>query len=340
MHSKSIATLLCALPVMFGLTGDPSRAQTGSCKGEDLIEKFRLEEPARYQRIVDHFATIDNGNGVFWKVEKSDLPVSYLFGTAHLTDERVLAWLPKIRSELESSRVLLVELADLNPSMIASAEIVRKFGMLPDGETLDSRLTGEEQKLLGDLSAGHGMPWFSARRMKPGLLAIMLSAPPCAKIPILRGEKVLDARIIETAQNEGIPVVGLETIESQLTRVNELDQDLMLAGLVETARIGNRFVEDVMETTVRTHESGEIGKMLSLMHELREDFPANAATMETIKDVLLDVRNIGMHERALPDMEKGGVFLAVGALHLPGEKGLVRLFQNSGFTVTPLKTTQ
>jgi len=340
LKARSIVSLLSALPVLLGLASNAVHARQGACDGEDLIEKLRVEEPARYQRIRDHFATVENGNGNFWKVEKPGLPASYLFGTAHLADERITAWLPRIRPMLESSRLLFVELADLDPSLMASSGLLQQYGMLPDGETLDSRLTDEEQKLLGALSASHGMPWFSARRMKPGLLAIMLGIPPCAKIPMLRGEKVLDALIIEAAKDSEVPVIGLETLESQLSKLSELDQDKMLAGVVEAARMDARFLVDIFETTVRTHQTGEIAMMLSLMHELRKDFPNNAESMETIKDVLLDTRNIGMHERALGEMEKGGVFLAVGALHLPGKRGLVQLFQDSGFTVTPVRPSK
>lgn len=337
---RSLAPLLCTLAVSFGMLSSVVMARQSACSGEDLIEKFRHEQPDRYQRILDHFATIENGGSIFWKAEKPGLPPSYLFGTAHLADERVLSLLPLIRQELESSRVLLVELADLDPTTMASIEIVREYGTLPDGETLDSRLTEEERQLLGAVTASHGMPWFSARQMKPGFLAIVLGVPPCAKIPMLRGEKVLDARIIKTAHENGIPVIGLETVEMQLSRMSELDQDKMLAGLVEAARAGQQFAVDMFVTTLRTHQTGNIAMMLSLSHELRTDYPANSSSMESIKTILLDNRNIGMHEKALPEMEKGGVFLAVGALHLPGTNGLVRLFQDSGFKLTPLDLRQ
>jgi uncharacterized protein YbaP (TraB family) len=41
-----------------------------------------------------------------------------------------------------------------------------------------------------------------------------------------------------------------------------------------------------------------------------------------------------MAERALPFLEEGGAFIAVGALHLPGEAGLVELLRAKGYTVT------
>jgi hypothetical protein len=44
-------------------------------------------------------------------------------------------------------------------------------------------------------------------------------------------------------------------------------------------------------------------------------------------------RNAVMAQRAIPWLEKGGVFMAVGALHLPGNEGVVALLQQAGFTV-------
>ena len=44
-----------------------------------------------------------------------------------------------------------------------------------------------------------------------------------------------------------------------------------------------------------------------------------------------------MFRNALPLVAKGGAFIAVGALHLPGEKGLAKMFADAGYRVTPLK---
>ncbi len=41
-----------------------------------------------------------------------------------------------------------------------------------------------------------------------------------------------------------------------------------------------------------------------------------------------------MEPTAEPLLEEGGLFIAVGALHLPGKKGLVALLREAGYTVT------
>jgi uncharacterized protein YbaP (TraB family) len=54
------------------------------------------------------------------------------------------------------------------------------------------------------------------------------------------------------------------------------------------------------------------------------------------KRIITD-RNHVMAERASTYLAKGGAFMAVGALHLPGEEGLVELLRKQGFTVTSVQ---
>jgi uncharacterized protein YbaP (TraB family) len=52
---------------------------------------------------------------------------------------------------------------------------------------------------------------------------------------------------------------------------------------------------------------------------------------------MVDRRNRKMRTRALPLLSKGKIFIAVGALHLIGEDGLVALLQNAGYTLEPVE---
>jgi uncharacterized protein YbaP (TraB family) len=53
-----------------------------------------------------------------------------------------------------------------------------------------------------------------------------------------------------------------------------------------------------------------------------------------VNGYLLDERNIGFVQTALPELEQGGVFIAVGSWHLPGEAGMVEMLRKAGYTVT------
>ena len=50
----------------------------------------------------------------------------------------------------------------------------------------------------------------------------------------------------------------------------------------------------------------------------------------------IDARNRRMLRNAMPYLEEGRVFIAVGALHLPGEHGLIGLLREAGFELSPL----
>jgi uncharacterized protein YbaP (TraB family) len=54
-------------------------------------------------------------------------------------------------------------------------------------------------------------------------------------------------------------------------------------------------------------------------------------------EVLLDERNQAWVPKLAPELNKGGLFIAVGALHLPGEQGLIALLQAEGYKLKPLK---
>ena len=41
-----------------------------------------------------------------------------------------------------------------------------------------------------------------------------------------------------------------------------------------------------------------------------------------------------MIDAALPLIDGGGAFIAIGALHLPGETGMIELLKQRGYTVT------
>jgi uncharacterized protein YbaP (TraB family) len=54
------------------------------------------------------------------------------------------------------------------------------------------------------------------------------------------------------------------------------------------------------------------------------------------QDRLITRRNRLMAERLQPYLQEGNAFVAVGALHLPGETGLLELLEQRGYTVRVL----
>jgi uncharacterized protein len=222
---------------------------------------------------------------------------------------------------------------DESEDLLRAAEVMEAYS-LPEGETLDDRLTEDERTRLADAAAQHGMPWFSARRMRPSFLSVMMSIPPCAKIALMRGEEVLDDRIIAAAREENLSVAALETMDEQMAAMARLDDAVQLAALLEAVRQDTDLTEDLHETVIALHSQGMAAITFPLVEALGADYPASWAAMEDMRGPLIEVRNRLMVERALPYVADGGAFIAVGALHLSGETGLVEGFRRAGYHVT------
>ena len=89
-----------------------------------------------------------------------------------------------------------------------------------------------------------------------------------------------------------------------------------MKGLVETLKLGDRMEEGAHR--IDYNNAGE-------------DDSAGYAAFE---EAMITARNRTMAAHAGPILDRGNAFIAVGALHLPGEKGLIELFRKDGYTVT------
>ena len=66
---------------------------------------------------------------------------------------------------------------------------------------------------------------------------------------------------------------------------------------------------------------------------------SNNDSTQTPEDrwVILDQRNIRWAEQLPKQLEKGSNFIVVGALHLPGENGIINLLRKQGYKVKHVK---
>jgi glutamate mutase epsilon subunit len=61
-----------------------------TCSGKNLFTQLETEDPVRFRKAIERAETIPNGKAIFWKIEKSGVEPSWLLGTMHVSDPRVL----------------------------------------------------------------------------------------------------------------------------------------------------------------------------------------------------------------------------------------------------------
>lgn len=331
--------VLCALSLVLVLSL-ASRAHATekdvACGGLNLVSQMEKERPELAAALRDQAQSIPNAKGIFWKVEKDGLAPSWLLGTMHVTDERVLKMPPGADAALAAASTVIVESDEIVDDRKAAAAMLSRpdLTMFTDGKTISDFLDADDQKLLTAGLKERGIPMSLVARMKPWMIAGFVALPACEAARKAAGASFLDKKLAEEAIRDGKTLKGLESLVEQLDAMNSLPAEFHLQALIETLALGDT-IRDVMETTTQLYLSGDTGMILPMMKAVSKmktgaDDPASAEFEERI----ITQRNRTMAVRAAPILNQGNVFMAVGALHLPGEEGLIELLRKEGFMLT------
>ncbi|MCX8999229.1 TraB/GumN family protein [Rhizobiaceae bacterium BDR2-2] len=338
LHLAALLPLLLLALLVAALAAASSvRAEDGdACNGKSLLPEFQARDPALYGRILDEAERIPNGKAIFWKIEKVGLPPSWLLGTMHVADPRVTALPEAARAPYEAAATVVIETTDvLDHGKAAAAMLARPdLTMLADGKTIESLLDAKDTAALEAGLKARGIPMIAVARMQPWLIASFVALPTCELARKQSSQAILDKKLAVDAQAAGREVLGLETMIEQFTAMAALPAEFHLKGLIETLALGDRM-EDVFETMTELYLDGRTGEIMPMLKAAIPGMEGAGEGYAAFEERLIRDRNHVMADRAAPILEKGNVFIAVGALHLPGEDGVVALLEKKGFTLTP-----
>lgn len=260
------------------------------------------------------------GNGLLWKIEGHGIEPAYLFGTIHLEDPRVTELPPAVRDAFEGAGSFITEVVMHPAAQAAYAQGVR----LPEGTSLQQYLAAPLfQRLVRIAGEEYDLPASVLDNLKPWAVFTLLSRPPPVTGRVL--DELLDAEAVRL----GKPVDGLETVEELLAVLDGIPLDDQITILADT--ICNRSeligqLEDLTNLYLRQDLSG----MLAVNVSPHQD----EALFERFMERTVYERNRRMARRIRDRLPEGGVFVAVGALHLPGEKGILRILETAGYRIS------
>lgn len=93
-------------------------------------------------------------------------------------------------------------------------------------------------------------------------------------------------------------------------------------------------VDQIIEQLITAYLRRDLKALESISNAAMQDGDDRVAEMFTTE--VVDRRNYRMLVRMQPRLREGNAFIAVGALHLPGDKGLLNLLRNKGYRVSPV----
>lgn len=266
------------------------------------------------------------GQGLLWKVERAGAPPNYLFGTIHITDGRVLDLPPQVRAAFDGARSATFE-------VIMDDEVRLKMAramVLSDGRTLDTILGPDLFRETAAAGARYGFEPKLLKGFKPWALAMIFSVPQAELMRNSTGDLPLDQWLQAEAKRQGKPIYALESADEQIALFNELSEADQVA-MLESAIKENPRIEQVFEEMTRRYLARDIAGIYAQLDEQSKTMNPEYVAMFLAR--FNEARNITMAERMADRLRQGGAFVAVGALHLPGERGLVRILEKQGYSV-------
>ena len=328
------------LVVLFVALRSVPASAAETCTGNNVLDAMKRDDPAGYERVLQEAAATPNGDTRLFRIDKEGLAPSWLFGTMHLTDERVIDLPQKARAAFDEADTVAIESTEILDPAKAQMALFSKpdLTMFTGEEDLSDYLTEDQRALLKDGLAKRGIQLALVERMKPWLISGMVALPPCEFDRKQAGASFLDLKLAQDAERDGKELVGLETIVEQFNAMASLPMSFHVQGLVESIALGDR-IDDVIETMIQLYVKGETGAIWPMLRSVSPEMETNeelAAGYADFEETMVHVRNKTMLDRALPMLDKGGAFVAVGALRLPGDKGLAHLIDEAGYTVTPV----
>lgn len=262
-------------------------------------------------------APMRQGKPALWILGDHDTTI-YLFGTIHLLPKDVDWFDGGLKAAFASSDELVTEMLD--PDQATMGKLMQAKGLNPNGVTVRSLMTKDQQAHYEAAMTKLGLPVASFDVMKPWLAAVTIGMLPLMKQgydPNAGVEKVFE---------EGAGTrkrIGLETAEQQFSFFDDLPDNIELAYLDETVQNLDESTQD-MDKLLNAWVAGNPEQVGDLINEAMDETPE-------IRTALLTNRNANWAKWIDNRLDKPGiVFIAVGAGHLAGKDNVRDLLLKRG----------
>lgn len=331
------------LALLLGMSGGaPTLA--AECVGRNLMDALPAGRMAEIRARAD---AAPFARGLLWQATKGEARI-VLVGTYHFGDDRLDPMLDRLRPEVAGAAALLVEAGPTEEAALEKALRADPTLMAdPTGPTLPERLDKPDWDRLSAAMTARGVPAVVTSRLRPWYVATMLGLSPCMLRQAAEGAQIagLDHRLIDAAGAAGTPVRALEPwdtlfkVFSGMTPREEVE-------MIRSALPQAEQADDYATTLTDAYFDGEVWLLWEFgRFDAYDTSGLSRSEVDEMMDLtqrqLMDSRNSAWIAPLTQAAEAAGgagkpVVAAFGALHLPGEHGVLKLLQDRGWTISPL----
>ncbi len=272
-------------------------------------------------------------NALLWKISgKSITKPSYILGTYHLVNDEFLNSIAGCQKALKKTNSVMGEL-EVTPAIAAE---MMPYMLLTEGSLEDYLNPQQMDSLSKFMLEKLGMPMTLFMKMKPIGIFLLFASSEMQKTSMVTDYKgvPMDVYVQQEARKNKKDVLSLETMKDQAdllfnsTPVNQ--QVVMLMEYLRKDELKNN--EQESDRMNACYKAQDLNCLDSLMQ--------SSGYSDIESDLLLKDRN----EKWIPRIEEAvnnkSCFIAVGALHLAGDDGIIALLRKNGYTLSPVKSNK
>lgn len=224
--------------------------------------------------------------------------------------------------DLEQIREKILEMdyyySEMDLEMAPDPEMI-SFQVMPGEQTLRTIIPEKKYlKLQHSIQKSFGIDIQIYDHFYPMILSNLIQTTVLEN----QSELILDYHLYQMAREEGKKMRYLESLETQLDIFSKISLEAQLKSLLQLGRQPNKakkqlkaLVQDYAERNTRQMYHRTQKQLGKLRHKLLYD------------------RNVKMAEKLAEELQETRAFVAVGAAHLFGYKGILRLLKNAGYQI-------
>ncbi len=266
----------------------------------------------------------DKGNLLsLWYFENAKTKI-YLLGSIHaMTTDMYPLPEPMLDAFNEAQTIVFeVDLTRLRSSDMSL--LLQQRGVYTAPDSIEKDLQPETMVLLGQYLDETGLSFKSVEYFKPWYLTLIIGLDELEGLGYSTSLGI-DQYLQQKAVDEHKKILELESFREQVGFLSSDPMDIQ--DLALRAALTNRAsLEKDLKSLVLAWRTGDADGMLMLTTISTSEFPELSVQM----DALINDRNLQMADKIREYADTGGTYLVVvGALHMGGETGLIKLLSRN-----------
>lgn len=252
---------------------------------------------------------------LLWQVTSPDGIKSFLFGTMHVRDIQAFGRMDTIKECIDRSEVYYSELEMEADGMT----MLNQLQQLPDGKDLTSLMTANHYiRLRASILKSFDVDIDHIRFFYPMIVANIIQT----SILNNSSDVILDFYLFKYADAGNIELRFLESQEEQLNLFHQIPLSFQVKSLIQLGRQPDKAKKQI-KLLLRDYAD----------KNTRQLYQRSKKQLGKMRHSLLYDRNVRMADKLVVELHDTPAFVGVGAAHLFGYKGILRLMKKGGYKV-------